>query len=115
GAEGYQQMTDLPVTLRDALARELPFSSLVLRNETRARDGTVKALFATGDGRPLEAVLMRYRDGRHSICVSSQSGCPLTCSFCATERMSFARNLTASEIVEQALHFRRLERSSGSG
>jgi 23S rRNA (adenine2503-C2)-methyltransferase len=115
GAEGYEQMTDLPVTLRDALARELPFSSLVLRNEARASDGTVKALFATADGRPLEAVLMRYRDGRHSICVSSQSGCPLTCTFCATGRMSFARNLTASEIVEQALYFRRLDRSPSTG
>jgi 23S rRNA (adenine2503-C2)-methyltransferase len=115
GAEGYEQMTDLPVALRDALARELPFSSLALRSELRASDGTVKALFATADGRPLEAVLMRYRDGRHSICVSSQSGCPLTCSFCATGRMSFARNLTASEIVEQALYFRRLERSPGGG
>jgi 23S rRNA (adenine2503-C2)-methyltransferase len=115
GAEGYEQMTDLPVTLRDALARELPFSSLVLRNEARASDGTVKALFATADGRPLEAVLMRYRDGRQSICVSSQSGCPLTCTFCATGRMSFARNLTASEIVEQALYFRRLDRSPSTG
>ena len=110
GAEGYEQMTDVPVTLRNALARELPFSSLLLRSEARASDGTIKALFATVDGRPLEAVLMRYRDGRHSICVSSQSGCPLTCTFCATGRMSFARNLTVSEIVEQALYFRRLER-----
>src|SRR5438445_7901861 len=108
GVDGYEQMTDLPVPLRDALTRELPFSSLVLRNEARASDGTVKALFETGDGRPLEAVLMRYRDGRHSICVSSQSGCPLTCSFCATGRMRFGRNLTASEILDQALHFRRL-------
>ncbi len=52
---------------------------------------------------------MRYRDGRRSICVSSQSGCPLTCTFCATGQMRFARNLTASEILDQALHFRRLE------
>jgi 23S rRNA (adenine2503-C2)-methyltransferase len=52
---------------------------------------------------------MRYRDGRRSICVSSQSGCPLTCTFCATGQMKFARNLTASEIIDQALHFRRLE------
>ena len=52
--------------------------------------------------------LMRYRDSRNSICVSSQSGCPLTCTFCATGQMKFARNLTASEIVEQALHFRRM-------
>jgi 23S rRNA (adenine2503-C2)-methyltransferase len=114
GAEGYAQMTDLPGPLRDALTRELAFSSLVLRNEARASDGTVKALFETADGRPLEAVLMRYRDGRHSICLSSQSGCPLTCAFCATGRMSFARNLTASEIVEQALHFKRLEQSLGT-
>jgi 23S rRNA (adenine2503-C2)-methyltransferase len=111
GAVGYEQMTDLPAALREALARELPFSSLVLRSEARAGDGTVKALFATADERPLEAVLMRYRSGRHSICVSSQSGCPLSCSFCATGRMRFARNLTASEIVEQALYFKRLERS----
>ena len=52
---------------------------------------------------------MRYRDGRRSICVSSQSGCPLTCTFCATGAMQFGRNLTASEILDQALHFRRLE------
>ena len=50
---------------------------------------------------------MRYRDGRRSLCVSSQSGCPLTCTFCATGQMRFGRNLTASEIVDQALHFRR--------
>jgi 23S rRNA (adenine2503-C2)-methyltransferase len=52
---------------------------------------------------------MRYRDGRRSICVSSQSGCPLTCTFCATGAMQFRRNLTAWEIVDQALHFRRFE------
>jgi 23S rRNA (adenine2503-C2)-methyltransferase len=109
GASGFHEMTDLPASLRETLARELPFSSLILRDEARASDGTVKALFATADGRPLEAVLMRYRDGRRSICVSSQSGCPLTCTFCATGQMKFARNLTASEIIDQALHFRRLE------
>jgi 23S rRNA (adenine2503-C2)-methyltransferase len=109
GASGYEEMTDLPASLRDELARELPFSSLALRHEAHASDGTVKALFATADERPLEAVLMRYRDGRRSICVSSQSGCPLTCTFCATGSMRFGRNLTASEIVDQALHFRRIE------
>ena len=107
GASSYGDMTDLPAPLREALARELPFSSLALQRESRSRDGTVKALFATADGRPLEAVMMRFRDGRRSICVSSQSGCPLTCTFCATGAMRFARNLSASEILEQALHFRR--------
>jgi 23S rRNA (adenine2503-C2)-methyltransferase len=112
GARGYQEMTDLPASLRETLERELPFSSLTLRGEARARDGTVKALFETVDRRPLEAVLMRYRDGRRSICVSSQSGCPLTCTFCATGRMRFARNLSASEIIDQALHFRRMDGTS---
>jgi 23S rRNA (adenine2503-C2)-methyltransferase len=107
GVSGYEQMTNLPGTLREWLGENVPFSSLELREQRIASDGTVKALFATGDQRPLEAVLMRYRDGRNSICVSSQSGCPLTCTFCATGQMKFARNLTASEIVEQALHFRR--------
>jgi 23S rRNA (adenine2503-C2)-methyltransferase len=109
GASGYEQMTNLPGELREALARELPFSTLSLRDEAHSSDGTVKALFDTPDGRPLEAVLMRYRDKRRSICVSSQSGCPLTCSFCATGTMRFARNLSASEILDQALHFRRIE------
>lgn len=108
GVLGYEQMTNLPVPLRGWLVENVPFSSLELREQRRASDGTVKALFTTVDGRPLEAVLMRYRDGRNSICVSSQSGCPLTCTFCATGQMKFGRNLSASEIVEQALHFRRM-------
>ncbi len=106
GAVAYEQMTNLPAPLREWLGQNVPFSSLELREQRNASDGTVKALFATADGRPLEAVLMRYRDGRNSICVSSQSGCPLTCTFCATGQMKFGRNLTASEIVDQALHFR---------
>jgi 23S rRNA (adenine2503-C2)-methyltransferase len=109
GVDGYEQMTNLPLELRETLARELPFSSLTLAEQAHASDGTIKALFQTADGRSLEAVLMRYRDKRRSICVSSQSGCPLTCTFCATGQMKFARNLTASEILDQALHFRRIE------
>jgi 23S rRNA (adenine2503-C2)-methyltransferase len=109
GAGGYDEMTDLPAALRARLADEVPFSSLTLEHEAHARDGTVKALFRTHDGRPVEAVLMRYKDDRRSLCLSSQSGCPLTCSFCATGQMKFGRNLTASEIVDQALHFRRIE------
>ena len=109
GAAGYEEMTNLPAELRSTLAEAVPFSSLDVEAEAESRDGTVKVLFRTHDGRPVEAVLMRYRDGRRSICVSSQSGCPLTCTFCATGSMRFGRNLTASEILDQALHFRRLE------
>ncbi len=109
GATGYDAMTDLPAPLRADLAARVPFSTLTLANEAHAKDGTVKALFHTADGRPVEAVLMRYRDGRRSVCVSSQSGCPLTCTFCATGTMKFGRNLTAGEILDQVLHFRRIE------
>jgi 23S rRNA (adenine2503-C2)-methyltransferase len=109
GAAGYEAMTNLPVRLRETLAAELPFSTLETIEEHQSRDGTIKTLFQTHDGHPVEAVLMRYRAGRRSVCLSSQSGCPLTCSFCATGSMAFGRNLTASEILDQALHFRRLE------
>jgi 23S rRNA (adenine2503-C2)-methyltransferase len=100
-------MTNLPRALREELSVGVPFSTLAVENERESIDGTVKTLFRTADGHPVEAVLMRYRDGRRSLCLSSQSGCPLTCTFCATGRMAFGRNLTASEILDQALHFRR--------
>lgn len=109
GAKGYQQMSNLPLALRQRLEQRVPLSCLSLERQAVSKDGTVKALFHTADSRPLEAVLMRYRDGRRSICLSSQSGCPLTCSFCATGSMRFGRNLSTSEIVDQALHFRRIE------
>ena len=108
GIAGYDEMTDLPRSLRTQLAERVPLSSLTVVDEAHASDGTVKLLLNTADGRPVEAVLMRYRDGRRSLCLSSQSGCPLTCTFCATGQMRFGRNLTASEILDQALHFRRL-------
>ena len=109
GASSYDEMTNLPAGLRSLLEDRVPFSSLELADESLAKDGTLKALFRTADRKPVEAVLMRYRDGRRSVCVSSQSGCPLTCTFCATGQMQFGRNLTAGEILDQALHFRRIE------
>ena len=109
GAGSYSEMTNLPAALRSTLEERVPFSTLEVVTETLAKDKTLKVLFRTHDGHAVEAVLMRYRDGRRSVCLSSQSGCPLTCTFCATGQMAFARNLTASEILDQALHFRRIE------
>ena len=109
GVASYEEMTTLPKSLRSALADEVPFSTLEVVTQREARDRTVKTLFRTHDGHPVEAVLMRYRDGRRSVCLSAQSGCPLTCTFCATGQMQFGRNLTASEMLDQVLHFRRLE------
>ncbi|MEI2700985.1 MAG: 23S rRNA (adenine(2503)-C(2))-methyltransferase RlmN [Baekduia sp.] len=109
GARGYAEMTNISKDLRAELEQRVPFSTLTLQHEAKSVDGTVKALFTTvKDDRPVEAVLMRYRDGRRSLCLSAQSGCPLTCTFCATGTMKFGRNLTASEILDQALHFRRM-------
>jgi len=109
GAPGYAAMTNVPAELRGELESAVPFSTLEVVRSAESHDGTVKVLFRTGDGKPVEAVLMRYRDGRRSLCLSSQSGCPLTCTFCATGQMQFGRNLTTSEILDQALHFRRIE------
>jgi 23S rRNA (adenine2503-C2)-methyltransferase len=102
-------MTNLSLRTRALLEEHVPFSALEVVDSAESSDGTVKTLFRTGDGKPVEAVLMRYRDGRRSVCVSSQSGCPLTCTFCATGQMKFGRNLSAWEILDQALHFRRIE------
>ncbi|HNG58093.1 MAG TPA: 23S rRNA (adenine(2503)-C(2))-methyltransferase RlmN, partial [Solirubrobacterales bacterium] len=109
GAGSFDEMTNLPASLRQELEGRLPISTLEVDASMKSVDGTEKALFLTADGRPVEAVLMRYRDGRRSLCLSSQSGCPLTCTFCATGTMKFGRNLTESEILDQALHFRRIE------
>jgi 23S rRNA (adenine2503-C2)-methyltransferase len=109
GTRSYEEMSNLPSALRERLEVEVPLSTLSVAAEAKSDDGTVKTLFHTADGRPIEAVLMRYRDGRRSVCLSSQSGCPLTCTFCATGQMKFGRNLEVDEIIDQALHFRRIE------
>ncbi|MDX6401071.1 MAG: rRNA (adenine2503-C2)-methyltransferase, partial [Gaiellaceae bacterium] len=93
GATAYDAMSNLPRPLREELEAKVPFSTLEVETQRESRDGTVKTLFRTMDGHPVEAVLMRYRDSRRSICLSSQSGCPLTCTFCATGQMAFGRNL----------------------
>src|SRR4051794_41837804 len=64
GAGSYEEMSNVPAALRDALSEEVPLSALTFEDESLASDGTQKALLRTHDGRPLEAVLMRYRDGR---------------------------------------------------
>jgi 23S rRNA (adenine2503-C2)-methyltransferase len=114
GASSYEEMTSLPKDLRSELRQRVPFSALNLERRLEARDGTIKALFRTHDGHPVESVLMRYRDGRRSVCISTQSGCPLQCAFCASGQMGFRRNLSAWEIVEQALFFRRVEAISNA-
>jgi len=106
-ATGFADMTNLPVELREKLARSTMIcASDLIAAERSALDGTEKLLLEFGDGERIEAVVLRDGD-RTTGCISTQVGCRLGCSFCATGAMGFIRNLTAAEIVEQILAIRR--------
>jgi 23S rRNA (adenine2503-C2)-methyltransferase len=99
-AELFDQMTDLPLALRQELAAELtPLGANVIRH-LRASDGTHKLLLRLGDGQLVECVLLQEAD-RRTVCVSTQVGCGMGCVFCASGLGGFERNLTAGEILEQ--------------
>ncbi len=108
-ADRYEDITVLPSALRGRLEEAAPLRELAVEEVQRAADGTLKVRFSTADGFPVEAVAMRHRD-RRTVCVSSQSGCPLACTFCATGAMGLGRNLLEGEIVEQVLVLARLLR-----
>lgn len=96
----------LPLALREFLKDRLHIYSFEKEKEVISPSGdTVKTLFKLPDGKLIEGVLMRFKKGRNSVCVSSQVGCGLKCSFCATGTMGFTRNLTAEEIADQVLYF----------
>ncbi len=105
-ASTYEQMTDVSPALRERLTAELPLGVEVLQERTADRGATRKALLRLGGEHVIEAVLMGYRD-RVTVCVSSQSGCAMGCTFCATGQMGLRNNLTAGEIVAQAAWARR--------
>ncbi|MGN6031951.1 MAG: 23S rRNA (adenine(2503)-C(2))-methyltransferase RlmN [Thermomicrobiales bacterium] len=110
---GYDAMANVPATLRNALAADLPFGSMHLVREFMADDGeTVKLLYQTFDGQFVETVLMLYPD-RATVCVSCQVGCAVGCAFCATGLGGLTRNLTAGEIVQQTVDAARRAREMG--
>lgn len=100
----WEEFTAFPKDLRDELNHECP---LEIQAEIHTEDKTKKAAITLDDGNVIEAVLIKNVDGRHTVCVSSQVGCPLGCTFCATGKSGFKRNLTALEIVAQVLLFAR--------
>jgi 23S rRNA (adenine2503-C2)-methyltransferase len=103
----FSQMTNLPAMLRDKLDEHLRIGSAELVAQKISSDGwTRKVLLKMRDGSTVESVLMLYHD-RATVCVSSQVGCAMGCSFCATGQMGFTRNLTSGEIVEQVIWFNR--------
>ncbi len=102
-----EEFTTLPAKLRQRMAAEVEFSRLTPVGEQRSSDGeTLKILFHLPDHKPIETVRMRYQK-RRTLCISTQSGCAMGCTFCATGQMGFLRHLTAGEIVEQVTYFAR--------
>jgi 23S rRNA (adenine2503-C2)-methyltransferase len=107
-ADGWDAVTTFSADLRAQLTPKLPWSVLTPVREAASSDSnTVKAALRTADGLVIEAVLMRHGDGRRTVCVSSQAGCPMKCVFCATGKLGLKRNLTVAEITEQVLYFAR--------
>lgn len=96
----WAEASDLPVSLREALALHMPVSRLGLGAHQLSRDGTEKFLWTLADGEAIESVLIP-EGRRRTLCISSQVGCALGCVFCATGRMGFRRHLTAAEIAGQ--------------
>lgn len=97
-----KEMTNLPSGLRKVLEEHFPPMSLQIVEEQVSADGTIKRLYALYDGQKIESVLMPYHSVRRTACISSQAGCAMGCTFCATGQMGFSRHLTADEIFEQA-------------
>lgn len=108
------QLTTWPKELRQKLAARGEVFLLQKVDEKVSADGkTVKVVWRRKDGLEFEGVLMRYQDGRNSVCVSCMVGCPVGCVFCATGKMGFVANLGADEIVEQVLYFARKLKGEG--
>lgn len=103
----WDEATTLPKNLRDELKAKFPIS-IAGEPHVSKDSATIKALITLDDGEKAESVLMRHNDGRNTVCLSSEIGCPLGCEFCATGKMGFKRNLSSSEIITQLLYFERL-------
>jgi 23S rRNA (adenine2503-C2)-methyltransferase len=101
-ARSFDDMTDLPKAFRAALAERTVLRPLVLAEQQRSADGTIKCAFRTWDGHVVEGVLIPT-ETRMTACISSQVGCSLTCAFCATGKLKRLRNLDSAEIVDQVV------------
>ena len=98
-----EEMTDLPRTLRSRLTEDLPPGLRPTTTSVNAEGDTTKWLWTLADGAQVETVLMAYPSGRVTVCVSTQAGCAMACSFCATGQAGFRRQLTTGEVVEQVI------------
>ena len=101
GVADFAEMTDLAKTFRDELAGKAYISKLSPESVEVSSDGTRKFLFRLADGKSIETVLIPMEGGRNTLCISTQVGCAMQCSFCLTGTFGLERNLTAAEIVNQ--------------
>lgn len=108
----FSAMTNLPLSLREELSRRFSLDAFTVLAKECDEEGTEKVLLSLPDGASVEAVLIREED-RNTVCISTQVGCPVGCSFCATGQMGFVRNLTAGEIAGQVLYFAKVLAAQG--
>ncbi len=103
GVRSYDEMTNLPKSLRDTLAQSYPISAPeVVRKQESKKDGTIKYLWKLSDGNCVETVLMRYRYG-NTVCISTEVGCRMGCAFCASTLGGLVRRLEPFEMLDQVL------------
>ena len=103
GVRSYEEMTNLPKTLRDVLAQKYPIQAPeAVRKQESAKDGTIKYLWRLSDGNCVETVLMRYHYG-NTVCISTEVGCRMGCAFCASTIGGLVRRLEPHEMLDQVL------------
>lgn len=110
--KSWDEVSNIPKNLKSKLEKDcsLDISGKILQssiNTAKKQSGTLKAVIKLQDSLEIETVLMMHSDGRNTVCVSTQVGCPMACSFCATGQMGYKRNLSKDEIIEQVLFFSR--------
>lgn len=105
GVLSFDEMKDIPLELRTNLTSCFKFGTLTVASEQVSKDGTRKRAYKLHDGQIIESVMMPYKDGRRTACISSQAGCGMGCVFCATGQMGFFRQLSSNEIFEQCQNF----------
>ncbi|MFA5184101.1 MAG: 23S rRNA (adenine(2503)-C(2))-methyltransferase RlmN [Patescibacteria group bacterium] len=109
----WKEASNLPKALREKLAAICPLEIQAEVFKAQSGPQSIKALITLADGEAIETVLIRQKEERNTICVSTQAGCPLNCEFCATGMNGFRRNLTAEEIVEQVIFWARYLKQEG--
>jgi len=102
GTRSFDEMTNLSETLRQKLTDRFTFTAPELIEKLESKDGTIKYLWKLRDGNTVETVLMRYKHG-NTICISTQVGCRMGCTFCASTIGGLVRNLDAGEMLEEVI------------